>query len=572
MDPSATYLLLRKALVVAGLGLFLVFPGLGDRWFGAGWRGLGLIARRRHVAVLVTAAVSLALSLALTVVWGIPRPYAHDEFSYLLAGDTFAHGRLANPTHPLWEHFETFHVLQVPTYASKYPPGQGLVLAAGQVITGYPIVGVWLSTALACGAACWMLFAWLPPRWALAGGLLIAGHPVLLEWSRSYWGGAVAFAGGALVFGAVGRLARMTRVRDGVVLGLGLVILANSRPYEGAVFGAAALGILLWQAIARRSTVAQLWKATLALLAVLSLGGVATGIYYYRVTGHPLQMPYEVHEAAYAVTPLFIWQHPRAEPTYRHAAIRDFHLTVEMTAYRQQQSLEGWLANARGRYGELLALHFPTTLRYLVGAVVLLALPVLRRDRRLASIAVALGLFFVGTLPQVFMSFRYTAPAASVLFLLALRSFWHVRLWKWRGRPVGRSVVRIALISCVAAFILTIVRWEVADPEGLRLRRWAADRAEIIDSLSLREGKHLVIVRYGPHHSPHKEWVYNEAVIDDARVVWAREMDRPHVCELLAYFKDRHVWLLSVENDGERPQIRPYADGSPETCGRRDLR
>ena len=55
----------------------------------------------------------------------------------------------------------------------------------GQVIAGHPIVGAWLGTALACAALCWMLQAWLPPRWALLGGLLAALHPTILEWGEA---------------------------------------------------------------------------------------------------------------------------------------------------------------------------------------------------------------------------------------------------------------------------------------------------------------------------------------------------------------------------------------------------
>ncbi len=125
----------------------------------------------------------LALRLALLPILPVPTPAAMDEFSYLLIADTFAHGRLANPTSPMWAHLESPLVLWHPTHVGIYHPAQGLFMAVGQVLLGHPYWGVWLSVGIMCAAICWMLQAWVGESWAIAGrfsGRDSVGHVQLL--------------------------------------------------------------------------------------------------------------------------------------------------------------------------------------------------------------------------------------------------------------------------------------------------------------------------------------------------------------------------------------------------------
>jgi hypothetical protein len=518
-------------------------------------RGLGWIGRRRWLAITLVGMLGLAGSATLSMLGRIPEPQVNDEFSYLLAADTFAHGRLTNPTHPLWVHFESFHIIQQPTYASKYPPAQGMMLAAGQVLSGQPIVGVWISTALACATICWMLLAWLPPWWAVLGGLLAALHPlIMLRWSQSYWGGAVAVIGGALVFGALRRVIRRPRVRDALLLGLGLGVLANSRPYEGLLVSLPAAVLLLTWMIGKHGPAVQisLGRIVLPILGVLTLTGGAMAYYNWRVTGAPLRMPYQVHEATYAVAPSFLWQQPRPEPVYRHKVMRDLWMGVNLRDYLERRSAPHlWLFAPSSHY-RFRALPYP-----LVLTIPLVVLAGILRDRWSRFALATCGVLAAGLIAESFFFTHYAAPMMALIFMLVLQAMRQLRLWRWRHRQTGRLMMWTMVILCLGVFV-------GAFAQQTRSSRAAAmlPRARILSQLAESHGHHLVIVRYGPAHSLEQEWVDNAADIDGAKVVWAREMDEAQNRKLMEYFKDRQVWLLEVGQGHSYPELKPYPVGS----------
>src|SRR5262249_39820237 len=124
----------------------------------------------------------LLLRIALLPVFPVPTPGAHDEFSFLLLGDTIAHGRLANSTPPLYQSLETFHENMYPVYCSKYAPAQGFFLGFGEIL-GNPWIGVLLSAALMASIFFWALRVWIPSRWAFLAAVLVA----LRLCVASYW-------------------------------------------------------------------------------------------------------------------------------------------------------------------------------------------------------------------------------------------------------------------------------------------------------------------------------------------------------------------------------------------------
>jgi hypothetical protein len=529
----------------------LVAGRLGPRL--ARWKGLPRIegaldrlSSRPPRTIAACGLISLAGCFAVGILLKYPEPVVHDEFSYLLAADTFASGRLSNPTHPKWEHFETMHVIHRPTYMSKYPPGQGAVLALGLKL-GDPILGVWLTTALACAAVCWMLYGWLPPRWAAWGGLLstirfgIGGY-----FAQSFWGGSLAVLGGALIYGALARLWKRPSVLQALVLGAGLCLLANTRPFEGMVAALPVAAALAWR-FSRPGDVPRLaWAARVGapLVAMLGLTAWMVTTYNRAVTGEALKFPHFVHQEQYALISQFLWGKAPAAHPYNHKVMQEFFEGEELPFLTRQKATGRLLLESIWKMRR--ATQFPYGALFVIP---LLALPVVLRRRPMKFAAGAFAVLLLGCGMLTLVLAHYAAPGVAVGFLLLTQS---IRVFR-AGGPGGR-LFGLLLIPLVFA----MMTWGVIVWSRGGLHEWGTVRAHYQEEFESMPGKHLVIVRYGPSHVSHFEWVYNRADIDGSRVVWAREMDPERNASLIRCFGDRTPWLFVVDKADEPPKRSPY--------------
>jgi len=538
-EPGIAVLVAVLACLVA-----FVWPKGSERVFRAAERPLSRFAGHKILAIVTVFFAVLAVRLALLPVLQIPTPGIHDEFSYLLLGDTLAHGRLANPTHPMWRSFETFHVLWSPTYASKYPPAQGAVLALGQLL-GHSWIGVLLSAAAMCAAIVWMLQAWMPARWAFLAGVLAAIKLcIACYWMNSYWGGAVAAFAGALVLGALARVLQRPTITLGVLLGLGIAVLANSRPYEGLFFCLPVAFVLLrW--ILGRTKHGRTWpqpalRVMLPVIVILLATFLFMGYYNWRVTGSPFVPPYVAAAHTYERFANFIWQKPAPMIHYNNPEMEEFYNDWGRSNYtRTWDTLEDVSVDKLFRCQVVFT--WPALLLALPGLLFVY------RDKRIRFLLVVLLFVLLAYFATTWPNPHYIAPVTCILFgviVQAMRHLRRMRLWK---RPIGAALSRaivVLLIFDISQFAAT----GYGDPMG-----WGGGglqrRVEIAHQLDAAPGKHLVIVNYSETHSVHDEWVYNGADIDGSKVVWARDLGPEQNANLMAYFKDRTVWVVEVGSE-----------------------
>ncbi|GIX03942.1 MAG: hypothetical protein KatS3mg113_0948 [Planctomycetaceae bacterium] len=504
----------------------------------------------RHAVISCASVGAIATGLALTMVSRkIPVPEVHDEFAYLLAADTYAAGRLTNPTPPHPEHFETFHVLVRPTYASKFPPGLGLVLMAGKLIGGHPVYGSVILAGLAIASTCWMLRSWLPRDWAFTLSLWLSCNLVLVaRWGTSYWGGNLSLLGSNLMWGAIPRFVRRPSVWQGLIAGMGIAIMSLSRPYEGMV--ATILGMFLLWGLIRRTP--QSWwpvvcrgfiPAALPLAAALLFHARV----YHAVTGTWWKLPYTTWQQQYAPhVPLFVWQ-PTAPPPLRN-------LPVDLQLFWDQESQR---AQRQGSWHGYLEIKLPEVAFIILTLFDLFAFPLL------------LGWATAFSLP----SWRLKLGVCSLAGISVLGISWLHAHYLASFLGVILAFVGLGLRTCYTArhfngpFFVSLLLLAQLGLTGYKLRdytqrppTWADLRQSLEARLRSGSTKHLIFVSRLDARNLHEGWIHNTADWKTAPVLWVRDLGAQQNALLAREFPERRVWWLDLSQ--QHLLLRPYSFAS----------
>jgi hypothetical protein len=430
----------------------------------------------------------------------------------------------------------------------------------GWNLFGHPWGGVLMATAAFCSLTYWMLRGWTTPGWALAGGTLaVIQFGPMSQWTNSYWGGGLGAVAGCLVFGALPRLRREPRLRNGALLGLGLALHVLVRQFESA-FLFLAVGLFFlpeWRgALRTRAWIRPAAAAALALAPALLL----TLAQNKAVTGSWTTLPEQLSQYQYGVPAGLTFQAP---PTPHNP------LTPQQAAEYRSQIAFHQGPETLGSY--LLRLQYRVRFYrfFLLPPLYLAALAFLSRLRepRYLWVAATLALFALGTNFFPAFQYHYIAAVTCLFILVCVAGLERISRLTVRGQAVGWEAAALLLVLCYGQFLFWYGMHLADDAaisqaarqyetwDGLNHRN-PARRIAVARELAQVPGKLLVFVRYQPHHVFQDEWVYNVADIDGARIVWARDLGAEENQQLMRYFPDRVPILL--EPDYSPPRLSPY--------------
>ena len=301
-------------------------------------------------------------------------------------------------------------------------------------------------------------------------------------WANSYWGGAAAAIGGALVLGSFPRIKRHCRARDSMLLGLGFVVLANSRPYEGLFFGVPVLvALMIWVAKKEFPLRLSVRHVILPLSLVFGVGAGAMLFYFWRTTGDPFLSPYLVNLRSYIPVPFFPWQALKPAVEYHHAEMKDFYMGWWMGEFQFAHSHPILLSFVKAAFLWIFFFGVVFVVPLLILAIILpYGTSYKDLSPRVRLLLLVTLCSVTGLMLPVYINVHYAAPVTGAVYLIVVLAMQRVRRWKWRGQRTGLAIVRSTVTVCLILLILraSVRAVHLPVPESMP-KTWCSPEMEV---------------------------------------------------------------------------------------------
>ena len=495
-------------------------------------------------APLAAAILTMAL---VWYVWGSlsALPIVHDEASYLIQAQTFARGRWTMPSPPLPEFFEQFHVFVVPHFASKYPPGHGILMAPG-IWFGRPgLIPVLLNGVAA--ALLFVLIRRVTNGWiallTLLLWLLVSGN---LAFRASYFSentSSVLWLGGWL---ALLEWCEQPRERWLMVMAACIGWMAITRPLTAVAF-AIPIGLVVGRRTAKTRQWRQLVRPAVLGMAILSL----IPIWSARTTGNWRETPYARYSKLYFPFDAMGFGFDSTPPLRQ--------LPPDMKPF------------AAG-FGPVHATHTPAHLpRVLFDDWKMMFVSVFRGNRvplaifavlSLAALPVAGWFAIAGSFLLTVCYLAFAHPAAWDLYyveifpllpFLTACGIWGALLAITARIDPRRRLAITPPQAAVAAVAAAVVLLQPLQAEVMRAKRYELRNREhrahfAATTALLPEPRTMVFIHYAPNHSVNDALVTNDADLAHAKTWLVHDLGVADTA-LLSKAPDRSPYLYDESSD-----------------------
>ena len=509
-------------------------------------------------APLVAAAL-----IAAAVTWSVWRSLndvgtVHDEVSYLLQAQIFAHGKWTEPAAPIPAFFEQFHIFTDPVIASKYPPGHSLLLVPG-IWLGLPglvpLLLVAVSGALVFALARrlanpWVAlltyFLWLLGRTELRfHSSYFSENTTALCWLLGFW---------ALLEWRQRREARWLALLTACVAWGGI-----TRPLTMMAYAVPAVVVVIWTLTRYRAwhwrSIAPAAATGAAIIAILLISNE-------KVTGSWRSMPWNVWSREYMP-----WDAPGfgldTTPPRRRLSPVMATFAQQFGGLHKNYTLATMPGEAKARLAEIAESSLGTfehpDVRTLLAPFALVGLVLLAWGRPVRE-----GRFALVCAVALFVSYlSYAHPAPWTLYYLecswllpfaAALGLWTVTTMIVKRARIPESwllrELSTASTFATAAFVGALVWFSIPRINGARhyadlshstLRGWRT-----FVSSAIPDQRAILFVRYAPWHYVHESLVANDPDLAHARL-WIVYDRGPEDATLAALAPDRATYLFDEQ-------------------------